>query len=44
MVTTPMIYVIASLFYKAGSPTCILIMKKCQKQDEAILFIDASQH
>ena len=33
-----------NLFYGASIPTCILIMKKCRKQDEDILFIDASQH
>ena len=33
-----------NLFYGTGIPTCILIMKKCRKQDEDILFIDASQH
>ena len=34
----------ANLFYGTGIPTCILIMKKCRKQDDTILFIDASQH
>ena len=32
-----------NLFYGTGIPTCILIMKKCRKQDEDVLFIDASQ-
>ena len=34
----------ASLFYGTGIPACILVIKKCRKQDDAILFIDASQH
>ena len=34
----------ANLFYGTGIPTCILVLKKCRKQDDDILFIDASQH
>ena len=34
----------SNLFYGTGIPACILVMKKCRKQDDAILFIDASQH
>ena len=32
------------LFVQTDITTCILVMKKCRKQDEDILFIDASQH
>ena len=31
------------MFYGAAIPTCILVMRKCRKQKEDILFIDASQ-
>ena len=34
----------ANLFYGTTIPACILILKKCRKQDDNILFIDASQH
>lgn len=34
----------ANLFYGATVPACILVLKKCRKQDDNILFIDASQH
>ena len=34
----------ANLFYGATIPACILVLKKCRKQDENILFIEASQH
>lgn len=34
----------ANLFYGTGIPACILVMKKCRKQDDIVLFIDASQH
>ena len=34
----------ANLFYGTSIPTCILVLKKCRKQDDDILFIDASQH
>ena len=33
-----------NLFYGAGVTACILVIKKCRKQDEDIVFIDASQH
>ena len=34
----------ANLFYGTSIPACILVLKKCRKQDNNILFIDASQH
>lgn len=34
----------ANLFYGTSIPACILVLKKCRKQDDNILFIDASQH
>ena len=33
-----------NLFYGTGIPACVLVMKKCRKQDDAVLFIDSSQH
>lgn len=33
----------ANLFYSTGIPVCILVLKKCKKQDD-ILFINASEH
>lgn len=33
----------ANLFYGTGIPACILVMKKCRKQDDAVIFIDASK-
>jgi type I restriction enzyme M protein len=33
----------ANIFYGTSIPTCILVFKKCRKQDDNILFIDASQ-
>lgn len=33
----------ANVFYGTSIPTCILVMKKCRKEDENILFIDASK-
>ncbi len=33
----------ANLFYNVGIPACILVFKKCRKQDGDILFIDASR-
>lgn len=33
----------ANIFYGTGIPTCILVMKKCRKEDDNILFIDASK-
>ena len=32
----------ANIFYGTSIPTCILVMKKCRKDDDNILFIDAS--
>ncbi|KGN72483.1 restriction endonuclease subunit M [Porphyromonas macacae] len=32
-----------NLFYGTGIPTCILVMRKCRKEDDSILFIDASR-
>ena len=32
----------ANIFYGTGIPTCILIFKKCRKDDDKVLFIDAS--
>lgn len=34
----------ANIFYGTSIPTCILVFKKCRKQDDNILFIDSSQH
>lgn len=34
----------ASLFYGTGIPACVLVLKKCRKQPDNILFIDASRH
>ena len=33
----------ANIFYGTTIPTCILVLKKCRKDDDAILFIDASK-
>jgi type I restriction enzyme M protein len=33
----------ANIFYGTSIPTCILVFKKCRKQDDNILFIDSSQ-
>ncbi|MDY0201461.1 MAG: type I restriction-modification system subunit M [Bacteroidales bacterium] len=33
----------SSLFYSTGIPVCILVLKKCKKQDD-VLFINASEH
>lgn len=32
----------ANIFYGTSIPTCILVFKKCRKDDDKILFIDAS--
>lgn len=32
-----------NLFYSTGIPVCVLVLKKCKKQDD-ILFINASEH
>src|SRR5690606_31012778 len=33
----------SNLFYSTGIPVCILVLKKCKKDDD-ILFINASEH
>lgn len=33
----------SNLFYPTGIPVCILVLKKCKKQDD-VLFINASEH
>lgn len=33
-----------NIFYATGIPTCVLVLKKCRKNPDDILFIDASQH
>ncbi|MDR0332623.1 MAG: type I restriction-modification system subunit M [Dysgonamonadaceae bacterium] len=33
----------ANIFYGTTIPTCILVIKKCRKEDDNILFIDASK-
>jgi type I restriction enzyme M protein len=33
----------ANLFYSTGIPVCILVLKKCKKNDD-VLFINASEH
>ncbi|KAB3759979.1 N-6 DNA methylase, partial [Phocaeicola vulgatus] len=33
----------ANIFYGTSIPTCILIFKKCRKEDDNVLFIDASK-
>jgi len=32
----------ANIFYGTSIPTCILVIKKCRKKDDDVLFIDAS--
>jgi type I restriction enzyme M protein len=34
----------SNIFYGTGITTCILIFKKCRKNPDDVLFIDASQH
>lgn len=34
----------ANIFYGTSIPTCVLVLKKCRKHPDDILFIDASQH
>lgn len=34
----------ANIFYGTSIPTCILVFKKCRKNPDDVLFIDASQH
>ncbi|MCM1138599.1 MAG: type I restriction-modification system subunit M [Muribaculum sp.] len=33
----------ANIFYGTSIPTCIIVIKKCRKEDDNILFIDASK-
>lgn len=33
----------ANIFYGTSIPTCILVIKKCRKDDDSVLFIDASK-
>ena len=33
----------SNIFYGTGIPTCILVLSKCRKNDDNVLFIDASQ-
>lgn len=33
----------ANIFYGTSIPTCILVMKKCRREDDNILFIDANK-
>ncbi|MDE6842797.1 MAG: SAM-dependent methyltransferase, partial [Muribaculaceae bacterium] len=33
----------ANIFYGTSIPTCIVVIKKCRKEDDNILFIDASR-
>ena len=37
------IWLPANIFYGTSIPTCILIFKKCRKNDQDVLFIDASK-
>jgi type I restriction enzyme M protein len=34
----------ANIFYGTSIPTCVLVFKKCRRNPDDILFIDASQH
>lgn len=34
----------ANIFYGTSIPTCVLVFKRCRKNPDNILFIDASQH
>ena len=34
----------ANIFYGTSIPTCVLVFKKCRKNPDDILFIDASRH
>ncbi len=34
----------ANMFYGTSIPTCVLVFKKCRKNPDNVLFIDASQH
>lgn len=38
------IWLPANIFYGTSIPTCILVFKKCRREDDNILFIDASNH
>ncbi|ALB42937.1 MAG: N-6 DNA methylase [Nostocales cyanobacterium LacPavin_0920_SED1_MAG_38_18] len=34
----------ANIFYGTSIPTCVLVLKKCRRSPDDILFIDGSQH
>jgi type I restriction enzyme M protein len=34
----------SNIFFGTGISTCILVMRKCRKKNEDVLFIDASEH
>jgi type I restriction enzyme M protein len=34
----------SNIFFGTGIPTCILVMRKCRKKNDNILFIDASKN
>ena len=34
----------ANIFYGTGIPTCVLVFKRCRKNPDDVLFVDASQH
>ena len=34
----------ANIFYGTSIPTCVLVFKRCRKNPDNILFVDASQH
>lgn len=34
----------ANIFYGTSIPTCVLVFKRCRKNPDDVLFIDASQH
>ena len=34
----------SNIFFGTSIPTCILVMRKCRKKNDNILFIDASKH
>ena len=38
-----MLLIPSNLFFSTGIPVCILVLKKCKKEDD-VLFINASEH
>ncbi len=34
----------SNIFYGTGIPACVLVIRKCRKKSDDVLFIDASQH